>query len=159
MLVRVAAWRAFLAHAGDDPWNAMLLPQVATTNLAPGGSATLATRSGPGWLRGIRLHLPRSAYAALNLRVSIDGVLALDVPLADFFAAPTDAQAPARGVFVGEDAGGWLYAWWPMPFVEDVAIDSALVFDTSPVPAEAGRFEARLVDTCSAASAITLDHG
>ena len=166
------AWRAFLAHAGDDPWNAMLLPQVATTNLAPGGSATLATRSGPGWLRGIRLHLPRSAYVAVNLRVSIDGVLAIDVPLADFFAAPTDAQAPARGVFVGEDAGGWLYAWWPMPFVDDVAIalaadaalpaavaiDSALVFDTSPVPAEAGRFEARLVDTCSAASAITLDH-
>ena len=37
--------------------------QSASSMLAPGATLDLATRSGPGWLRGIRLQLPRSAYA------------------------------------------------------------------------------------------------
>ncbi|WP_440246334.1 DUF2961 domain-containing protein [Dokdonella sp.] len=165
------AWRAFLAHAGDDPWNAMLEPQAATTVLAPGGSATLAARNGPGWLRGLRLRLPRAAYARVGMRVTIDGAIAVDAPLEDFFASPADAQVPARGVFVGEDAGGWLYAWFPMPFVDALAIelvadaglpealsiDSALAFDATPVPAQAGRFDAHLLDACSAAATLVLD--
>lgn len=169
------AWRAFLAHAGDDPWNAMLSPQTATTMLAPGVATTVATRVGPGWLRGIRLHLPRDARDAVALRVRIDGRVAVDAPLADFFASPADAQQAARGVLVGEDAGDWLYAWFPIPFALDaevelaadaalpaaVAIDSELVFDTAPVPADAGRFEARLATACSAAAPYVLDaaHG
>ncbi|HEY6942178.1 DUF2961 domain-containing protein [Dokdonella sp.] len=165
------AWRAFLAHAGDDPWHAMLSSLTATTQLAPGERAVLATRSGPGWLRGIRLRLPRAAYAGLQLQVGVDGAPAIDMPVADFFASPADAQAPARGVLVGEDAGGWLYAWFPIPFADGieialaadaalaapVAVDSALAFDAAPVPADAGRFEARLSDACSAASALVLD--
>ena len=163
------AWRSFLAHAGDDPWNAMLLPQTATTNLAAGGSATLATRSGPGWLRGIRLHLPRSAYAQVRLRVRIDGVTGIDLPLADFFATPVDAQVPPRGVLVGEDASGWLYAWFPQPFAAiaevgfvselpaPISIDSALSFDAMPLPADVGTFDARHVDSCSSGTELTLD--
>ena len=164
-------WRSFLAHAGDDPWSGMLAEQSATTTLAPGTVLALASRSGEGWLRGIRLHLPRAAYAAVNLRVRIDGVEAIDLPLADFFATPVDAQTPARGVLVGEDASGWLYAWFPMPFratldVELVAaatlpasisVDSALSFDGAAVPATAGRFDARRVDTCSTGAALMLD--
>jgi hypothetical protein len=167
-----AAWRAFLAHAGDDPWNGMLPFETATTSLAAGEVAVLAARGGPGWLRGIRLRLPRSAYAQVSLRVSVDGTTTIDAPLADFFASPMDAQSAARGVLVGEDAGGWLYAWFPIPFREavslalvaaaslpaTVAIDSALAFDAAPVPADAGRFEAHLRDACSAAPALVLDH-
>ncbi len=163
------AWRSFLAHAGDDPWNAMLLPQTATTSLAAGGSATLATRSGPGWLRGIRLRLPRPAYAQVRLRVRIDGVSTIDLPLADFFATPVDTQVAPRGVLVGEDASGWLYAWFPQPFAtiaevelssglaEPVSIDSALSFDAAMLPADIGTFDARHVDSCSAGAALTLD--
>lgn len=165
------AWRSFLAHAGDDPWNAMLLPQAATTNIAAGDSVTLATRAGPGWLRGIRLHLPHSAYADVGLRVRIDGVTTIDLPLADFFATPVDAQVAPRGVLVGEDASGWLYAWFPQPFAAtaevdltggsalagSISVDSALSFDTAPASVDVGHFDAHLVDACSATAALALD--
>ena len=164
-------WRSFLAHAGDDPWNGMLSEQSATTTLMPATTLALASRTGEGWLRGIRLHLPRSAYDAVSLRVRIDGVVAIDLPLADFFATPVDAQTPARGVLVGEDASGWLYAWFPMPFLAaadvelsgaatlpgPISVDSALSFDSASVPATTGRFDARGVDACSAAAALALD--
>jgi D-arabinan exo alpha-(1,3)/(1,5)-arabinofuranosidase (non-reducing end) len=164
------AWRAFLVHAGDDPWNGMLAPVESSSTLAPGATVDLATRSGPGWLRGIRLRLPRSAYASIRLRLAFDTATAVDMPLADFFATSDDAPMPARGVLSGEDAGGWLYAWLPMPFrqsasVEIVAdpslagtitIDSALSFDDAAVPAEAALFAAALSDTCASGGDIAL---
>jgi hypothetical protein len=164
------AWRSFLAHAGDDPWSGMLAPQTATATLAPGNVIALASRSGTGWLRGIRLHLPRSAYGDVRLRVHIDGAATIDLPLTDFFATPVDAQVSPRGVLVGEDASGWLYAWFPQPFIATadvelvgdsalpapVSVDSALSFDVGPVPGEVGRFDARSVDSCSSTS-LTLD--
>src|SRR6185312_5752458 len=110
------AWRAFLAHAGDDPWNGMLAPIEASSVLAPGQAIALATRTGPVWLRGIRLHLPRPAYASVRLKLAFDGATAVDVPLADFFATAADASMAARGILAGEDATGWLYSWVPMPF-------------------------------------------
>jgi hypothetical protein len=169
------AWRSFLAHVGDDPWNAMLAPQNATSTLVPGAALTLATRVGPGWLRGIRLQLPRAAYARVNLRLSFDGATTVDLPLADFFATASSSVVSARGVLVGEDAAGWLYAWMPMPFAQGaevelvanaglqtpVSIASALSFDNAPVAAGVGAFVATLADSCSAGGTLALysDHG
>ncbi|MEO7431036.1 MAG: DUF2961 domain-containing protein [Dokdonella sp.] len=164
------AWRAFLAHAGGDPWNAMLAPESENSTIAPGAKLTLATRAGPGWLRGIRLHLPRAAYSHVNLRLAFDGVDSVDVPLADFFATAPASAMPARGVLVGEDAGGWLYAWIPMPFAHAVDVSlvaaadlpatipvaSALSFDTQPVSDDVGRYAATLSDTCVDAGRIAL---
>jgi hypothetical protein len=165
------AWRAFLEHAGDDPWNGLLAPIDTTATLAANASVTLDARNDSGWLRGIRLHLPRAAYGAVSLRVRIDGDVAFDMPLADFFATAADAQRPARGVLVGEDASGWLYAWFPMPFAmsasvelhadaslpSPVAVDASLVFDNAAVPAQAGRFNASLADDCVAAGSFAFD--
>lgn len=156
------AWRAFLAHAGDDPWNGMLISQDASSVLDPGATLDLAARAGPGWLRGIRLRVPRSAYADVILRLRIDDVVAVDAPLADFFATAATATIPARGVLVGEDEDGWLYAWVPMPFASSasvqivaaatmpapITIDSALSFEDAAVPAEVGRFASTLADSC-----------
>ena len=156
-------WRAFLAHAGDDPWNAMLAPQNGNASLAPGATLVLASHGSFGWLRGIRLQLPRAAYAWVNLRLSIDGETAVDLPLADFFATTEDAAVPPRGVLLGEDASGWLYAWFPMPFAQEATVElvadaalpepvqvaSALSFDDEPVLASAGRFRASLTDACA----------
>lgn len=166
-----SAWRAFLEHAGDDPWNGLLAPINTTTTLAANASETLDARSGSGWLRGIRLHLPRAAYSAVSLRVRIDGDVAFDMPLADFFATAADAQRPARGVLAGEDASGWLYAWFLMPFatsasvelhadaslLSPVAVDASLVFDNVAVPAQAGRFNASLADDCVASGSFVFD--
>lgn len=163
-------WRAFLAHAGDDPWNAMLAPQESSDVLAPATTLALAARPGPGWLRGIRLRLPRAAWGDVALRLRFDGDTGVELPLADYFAAQPDAVVPARGVLLGEDASGWLYSWFPMPFatavqVELVAlpalaapvqVDSALSFDDAAVAADAGLFGADLVDQCIDGGDVTL---
>ncbi|HKE46716.1 MAG TPA: DUF2961 domain-containing protein [Rhodanobacteraceae bacterium] len=164
------AWRAFLAHAGDDPWNGMLDAQTASSTLSPGGTIELASRTGAGWLRGIRLQLPREDYDTVRLRLVFDGAVATDAPLGDFFATPPGALVAPRGVLAGEDAGGWLYAWLPMPFrasasvelVADeslaapVAIDSALSFDTAAVPPQAAAFVGALADACTPAGDLAL---
>jgi hypothetical protein len=169
------AWRAFLAHAGDDPWSGMLAPLEASAVLAPGMTLDLVTMPGPGWLRGLRLRLPRSAYDAVHLRLAFDAATAVDMPLSDFFATPLGAGAAPRGVLAGEDAGGWLYSWLPMPFhassavqlVADatlpaaVTVDSALSFDAAPVPPDAAPFVAVLSDACAARGdfALYAHHG
>ncbi|HEX5123439.1 MAG TPA: DUF2961 domain-containing protein [Rhodanobacteraceae bacterium] len=164
------AWRAFLSHAGDDPWNGMLAPVEASSMLAPGDTLDLASRSGLAWLRGIRLHLPRSAYASVRLRLVFDDATAVDAPLADFFATTVDAELPARGVLAGEDATGWLYAWLPMPFranadvqlVADatlpatIAVDSALSFDEAPVADDVAAYGATLSDTCAGSGDLSI---
>ncbi|GAA0718718.1 DUF2961 domain-containing protein [Dokdonella soli] len=155
------AWRAFLAHAGGDPWNGLLAPQSGVWTLTPGATLAIASHAGPSWLRGIRLQLPPAAYADVSLRLTFDAITTVDVPLADFFATAATASVPARGVLVGEDAG-WLYAWFPMPFAQaadvelvassnlstPVQIHTVLSFDGSAVPATAGRFTATLADSC-----------
>lgn len=164
------AWRAFLAHVGYDPWNGMLSPETASTTLSPGETIELSSHGGAGWLRGIRLQLPREDYGAVRLRLVFDGATAVDAPLADFFAMPSDALLAPRGVLAGEDAGGALYAWLPMPYrasasvalVADaslsapVAVDSALSFDAAAVPPEAAPFAAVLADACAPAGDLSL---
>ncbi len=164
------AWRAFLAHAGDDPWNGMIAPIESASTLAPGATLDLGTQPGPGWLRGIRLHLPRAAYASVRLRLVLDASVSADVPLADFFATYDDAAVPARGVLAGEDASGWLYAWLPMPFRQSadvelvadatlpapVAVDTALSFDGATIPANAASYAAVLSDTCASGGNLAL---
>ncbi|KAB2901234.1 MAG: DUF2961 domain-containing protein [Dokdonella sp.] len=164
-------WRSFLAHAGEDPWDGLLLPDDASLMVAPGAQVVVASRAGSGWVRGIRIQAPRASYGLLALRVRIDATTALDMPLADFFATPGDAQLPARGVLLGEDANGWLYAWWPMPFtaaasvelhalpglVAPVAVSTRVSFDAAPVAADAGRFSASLREDCVTGGAFVLE--
>jgi hypothetical protein len=165
-----AELRAFLVHAGDDPWNGMLTPLQASSTLAAGATLDLATRPGPGWLRGIRFRLPRSAYDAIRLQLDFDGATAVDATLADFFATSPLAAVPPRGVLAGEDADGWLYAWLPMPFHDiaavrliadatlpsPIAIDSALSFDDAEVSASAAPFAAVPSDTCAASGELAF---
>ncbi len=163
-------WRAFLGHAGDDPWSGMLLPDSRNDVLAADSTLTLATRSETAWLRGIRLKLPRDGYPHVRLQVDIDSARTIDATLADFFVQPDVAQIPTRSVLVGEDADGWLYAWWPMPFAQTltvrlhadgtlaapVTIASDLFVDLAAVPATAARLYADVIDTCADTGDATL---
>lgn len=157
------ALRAFLDRRGEDPWQGMLAPQAFSGELQPGASMALAEQSGTGWLRGIRLHVPASERAHIRLRVVIDGATAVDMPLSDYFASAPGSLLPTRSLFFGEGVTGQLYSWWPMPYTQGVAVDlvagsglnsavaasGSLVFDPSPVPADAGRFHAALSERCS----------
>ena len=164
------AWRAFLAHAGDDPWNGMLATLDASSTLDPGATLVLAERTGMGWLRGVRLHLPRSDYGAVRLHLVFDDDTVADAPLADFFATAATSVIAPRGVLAGEGADGWLYAWLPMPYrqtatvqliadaslTSPVSIDSSLSFDDALVPDAAVPFAATLTDACAAGGDIAL---
>ena len=156
------AWRAFLAHPGDDPWAAMLAPHAFSEVLEPGMSIAVASRTGSGWLRGIRLQVAPNQRANMRLRIDIDGEIDVDMPLDDFFANSPEAILPTKNLFFGEDAAGTLYAWWPMPYrhsasielvaestlAASVPVSGSLAFDSAAVGDDAGRFQATLTDTC-----------
>jgi len=57
----VPGWRAFLAHAGNDPCNGLLAQETGSHVLVPGTFWNVATRRAAGWLRGLRLRLPRAS--------------------------------------------------------------------------------------------------
>ncbi len=168
--VEPSAWRSFLGHAGDDPWNGMLAPSPVSVSLAPASSQPLATRSGSGWLRGIRLNVSLAQRALVRLRVNVDGETTVDLPLDDFFASAASAERATRSVLTGVDTGGSLYAWWPMPYrqslsvevvaepalVSSVNINGTLTFDPASVPMEAGVFHASLHQQCASAGDLSL---
>lgn len=165
-----AAFRDFLGHAGEDPWNGLLAPTPIAASVAPTSAVTLTTQTGSGWLRGIRLNLPVAQRASVRLRIAVDDETTIDLPLADFFASAATAEVDARSVLTGVDGGGALYAWWPMPYRQSldvelvaepalagtVAIDGALFLDPSTVPANAGRFRATLTDQCASGGDMPL---
>ncbi|MEP6880607.1 MAG: DUF2961 domain-containing protein [Dokdonella sp.] len=165
-----AAWRGFLEHPGDDPWAAMLAPQAFNDVLDPGASLPLATRTGTGWLRGIRLQVAANQRANIRVRIAIDGAVAVDMPLSDFFASSSASMQPTSSLFFGEDATGTLFSWWPMPYSQSatatlvaepsllapLAINGSIAFDNAAVSPDAGRFRATLADSCVSGGDIEL---
>ena len=162
--------RSFLARSGEDPWNGMLAPQAFGGILQPGEVLTLAYHTDSGWLRGIRLLVPVNQRAHIRLRVLIDGEVAVDMPLTDFFANSSSSILPTKSLFFGEDETGNLYSWWPMPYAQAVsvelvadagllspaAISGSLSIDPAPVPSNAGQFRATLADRCTSDGEIEL---
>ena len=157
------ALRALLAHGGDDPWAAGLVPATVDASLSHSSVLPLGFRNASsGWLRGVRLQLPRSAYAHVGLQLQFDGVTVVYMPLQDFFAIGAGPAGAAQGVLVGEDASGALYVWFPMPFRQaasvalqadaalgsDIAVHADLYWDDSDVPDAAGTFTAQLRNSC-----------
>lgn len=156
--------RDFLATPpGSDPWNGMLVAQPFASSVTPPALVTLATRTGSGWLRGVRLDVAPSARAHVALRLWFDGVLTVDMPVADFFAA--SGSGSARSVLSGEGTDGVLYAWWPMPYAQEarvelvasgpagvaVPVSGSLAFDNTASPPDSAPFHATLTSQCTAA--------
>ncbi len=164
------AWRDFLGHAGDDPWHGMLAPQPFSGVLAAGETRVLVEHVGEGVLRGLRLDIDAAARADVALRIDIDGTTAVDLPLDAFFAAWPDAPRAAGNALFGEDSGGRLYSWWPMPYTHSLRV--ALVAEASrpspgafagdvsiaaiAVPPEVGRYRAWRSEACVAGGDVEL---
>lgn len=161
--------RAFLSTPpGVDPWHGMLAAQPFAQILSAPALWVVATRPGSGWLRGIRLDVAPQNRPNVRLRLWFDAVLAVDMPLADFFAA--SAPASARSVLFGVDSSGVLYAWWPMPYVNEarvelvvtgpvgvpIAVSGSLSFDNAPPPADGSRFHAVATSQCVATAQMPV---
>ncbi len=160
--------RMFLATPpGTDPWHGLLEPEAfAFAGVAGPVTLTLAERDAAGWLRGLRLAVPATAWPRLRLRFTFDGEATVDLGVADFFAA--DAAASARSVLSGRDASGVLYAWWPMPYARaarvELVVDAvadpfdvagSVVFDDATAPA-AERFHANVTASCGGGDRVVL---
>lgn len=164
-----AAWRAFLAHAGDDPWARLALPAPQPVSLQPGEVRLLAAHDGPGWLRGISLRVPPAVRAELALRVVADGLTRVDLALDRYFSAAAGDTLPMQGPLLGTDDAGALYSWFPMPFgfrievladarrlTTAVELEAALAFESDAAAASAAGFEAQAIRTCPSIPAVDL---
>ncbi len=165
-----AAWRDFLGHAGDDPWHGMLAPRSFSGVLAAGETRVLVDHAGEGVLRGLRLDIAAASHADVALRIDIDGTTMVDLPLEAFFATWSDAPLLARNALFGEDAGGRLYSWWPMPYTQSLRVALVAAASRPPpgtfagdvsiaemaVPPDVGRYRARRSEACVAGGDIEL---
>ncbi|GIF76059.1 DUF2961 domain-containing protein [Asanoa siamensis] len=95
---------------------------AATVNVPAGGSATLATLSGPRAVTAFRLRVPDALatepnLSGLRLRFTFDGRSTVDSPAGEFFGGGL-GERNVRSLMFAMDAaaGGWYSAWWPMPF-------------------------------------------
>ena len=166
----LAGFSTWLGHQGDNPWADVLsAPQTSNQSIAANQTLVLANQGGSGWLRGIRLRATPAGYANLRLHLQFDGQTPIDLSFGEFFARDADAVLPPRSVLLGQDAGGWLYAWFPMPYRSAAQIsvsassglapatmmESELSFDAAVVPADAGTFVAQKSSACGTAD-LTL---
>jgi hypothetical protein len=122
-----------LANAGKgDPKPAA--PGATTTSgtvsVPAGGTATVATLTGPGAVSALRLQLPGTpspaTLAGLRLRISFDGHATVDSPVGEFFGAGLGSTAIQALLFsAGTGANAWYSTWWPMPYAQNATITLA----------------------------------
>lgn len=97
-----------------------------TVNVPAGGSATVATLTGPGTVRALRLNVPNRTPAllsALRLRITFDNRQTVDSPVSEFYGAGL-TEFSVRALMYGIDTStGWYSAWWPMPYWQSARID------------------------------------
>jgi hypothetical protein len=64
-----------------------------------------------------------AALRGLRIRIAFDGERTVDSPLGEFFGA-AGGLAEVRSLFAAVDPrpGGWLIAWWPMPFASEATV-------------------------------------
>ncbi|MBN8726171.1 MAG: DUF2961 domain-containing protein [Xanthomonadales bacterium] len=153
------ALHGFLAAAGEDPWARGLAPVTEALQLAP-GEAHVASADGSGWLAGLRVRAEAETWAGLALEIDADGEPILSLPLDAAFGVNMDDVLPMRSPLLGQDASGWLYSWWPLPFrhgvrvklrndaATTVALELERFVDPMPPPAGAARPFARAWSHC-----------
>ncbi|WP_246281702.1 DUF2961 domain-containing protein [Fodinicola acaciae] len=97
-----------------------------TVNVPAGGTATVASLTGPGTVRALRLNVPNRTPAllsALHLRITFDNRQTVDSPVSEFFGAGL-VEFNVRALMYGIDTStGWYSAWWPMPYWQSARID------------------------------------
>ncbi len=141
----LSALTRMLNAAGHDPWpQPQPHREERTLSLEDGEAAPVWTHLGPGELRLLQLEIPRQRWPRFRIRIDIDGVTRLELPLPDFFAvgrAPETATG-TRSLLVGVDDAEVLYCYFPMPFRSRASLvlldDGSPLESLTPVRAVAG---------------------
>ncbi|RDI66311.1 glycoside hydrolase family 172 protein [Nocardia pseudobrasiliensis] len=101
--------------------------QRQTVTVPANGSTTIAGATGPGAVSALRLRLPNAgSFTALRLRIAFDGRDLVDSPVSEFFGLGLGpgGVVPVRALMFAADPrpGGWVSAWWPMPFAAALSV-------------------------------------
>lgn len=154
----LAALRTLLASFGGDPWPARSDATLAsgTTTVAAGGKVVLDSAARAGTVTGILLGASPAVWESVHLVLRFDGETLVEMPLADFFAVRAETELDTRSLFLGRNAAGVLYSYFPMPFASSFELalrnegrrPAKLTFavrrDRRPPLGGSGRFAAQL---------------
>lgn len=107
-----------------------------TVSVPAGGTATVATLTGPAAVSALRLQLPGTpspaTLAGLRLRISFDGQSTVDSPVGEFFGSGLGGSTIQALLFsAGTGASPWYTTWWPMPFAHTATITLANTTSTA----------------------------
>ncbi|WP_240772408.1 glycoside hydrolase family 172 protein [Nocardia sp. CS682] len=98
--------------------------QTHTVDVLDEAPVALPKAVGPGTISALRVRLPAGTdIARVRLQIRFDGHDLVDSPIGEFFGAglgPVDVRSLLFAT--SPEPGGWLSAWWPMPFADDAVV-------------------------------------
>jgi hypothetical protein len=103
-------------HPGD-------VEVIAAGTASPGAPVVHAIGGGPGVVTAIRFDVPQAQRAEARARITVDGVVAADAPLAWLTGSVAPAGAYTSAFTAADATSAWLYA--PIPFQGNVEIEIA----------------------------------
>jgi hypothetical protein len=125
---------SILNNVGDNPGTLMPATTVyarGDQTLNPGGSLSLASLTGPGQVRALKLQMRGPGVTptddqldGLRLRIHYDGLAqsSVDVPVSHFFGVG-HGRADYKSVPMGVGDDGSYYSYWPMPFRQSARLE------------------------------------
>lgn len=113
-------WAHVLGEPMVDPFDGRGTWASSQLTLDPSGRDSVGI-SNTDVVNGLRIQ-DSAELRACWIRIRCDDFVSADLPVRDFFACQNAISGGARSVMVGGD-GTWLYAFWPMPFDRQWAIE------------------------------------
>lgn len=161
--MQLGVWKRVLASPGADPWPSPPAPPPTMADewdLAPGEVREVVRQNGSDVITGLRLRVPRTAWHEVRLLAAFDGVVTIDMPVADLFGIGRAPRGGTRSVLIGVDDDDELYCYFPMPYGQRVRLALARDQGSSdpipvawsirwagrPAPPDCGRFYALLTE-------------
>ncbi len=127
----LSAQAALMSTQGADPWPpGSVGVRSGSVPLEPGTEHEIEAVDGHGSVTALELGLDPSQWPEVELRLSFDDQLTVQMRLDEFFAMGRVGPEPTRSLLVGLNAEGVLYSYFPMPFFRNARI--ALLHRGSP---------------------------
>jgi hypothetical protein len=119
----LSRWRELLDNAGRDPWAGAGRPALTgEIVLRRRRWVVVGAMTGPDFINGLALRIDRRHWSFVDIRLTFDGEIGVEMPLADFFAVGGSDGALPRSLLVGATGDGELYSYFPMPFFERAVV-------------------------------------
>ncbi|HEX9639515.1 MAG TPA: DUF2961 domain-containing protein [Acidobacteriota bacterium] len=119
----LSEWIALFDAAGGDPWTGGGQVAAGSVSIPRGTTRTIYSAAGAGFLNALLLQVPAAARSTTVLTLRFDGQATVQMPVSDFFAIGRGGATPTRSALLGEELGGMLYCYFPLPFQSQVQVE------------------------------------